>query len=203
MSTYYSFYLFAKKDVTKGFTSDNFIYCGPYNQKGIPVPINEISGNNDGGIIRNLSIYLNEDTTAVQNTFKILQKKLEMKDSIFKRGAYYLALEDLWDIKDVTYKQGYVHKSIMRDIEINQYDIDLNELLLSDDDNILCSSEYSQLSPQEKKNYIFHTWKNESDEMNLKNSLLAVAHAWFSANIEYYKEFKGIDYQNLYFVIPC
>lgn len=203
MSTYYSFYLFAKKDATKGFTSDNFIYCGPYNQKGIPIPINEIFGNSDGEIVRNLSIYLNEDTKVVQDTFKILQKKLEMKDSIFKRGAYYLALEDLWDIKDVIYKQAYVHKSIIRDIEINQYEVNFDELLLLDNDDILCLSEYNQLSNKEKKNYIFYTWKNESDEMNLKNSLLAVAQAWFSANIEYCEEFKGIDCQNLYFVIPC
>lgn len=202
MSTYYSFYLFAKKDAIKGFTSDNFIYCGPYNQKGIPVPINEVSGSNDGGIVRNLSIYLNEDTDAVQDTFKILQKKL-IKNSSFKNGIYYLALEDLLDIKDVTYKQAYIHKYIMRDIEINQYDIDLNELLLSNDDDILCPSEYNQLSNKEKKNYIFYTWKNENDEMKLKNTLLTVTQAWFSANIEYYKEFKGIEYQNLYFVIPC
>lgn len=202
MSTHYSFYLFAKRDKNRGFLQDNFIYCGPYDKEGIPAALNGVSSH-QSFIIRSLAFYLDEDSEVTQNVFKCLGIKLQ-NANIFKKGAYYVALEDLTDIKDTSHKQAYVHKNIIRDMEINHLDFDLTEMMYSHqgEDDIICESEYAQLSQEEKKNYIFHHWVDEDDETRLKDSFQASALGWFHENIAYCKEFEGIDYENLYFVIP-
>lgn len=197
MSTYYRFYLYAKKN-------KDYIYCGPYNKNGKPLPICGVSGGFSGNILGDYALSRNEDDEIAKKILTELGYSLN-KDDYWKSFIYLLNFEDVVSIKDDSLKKAYIHKSIMRDLEIENADYDLTSLMENecDSDMFICQSEYAQLPNENRKDYIYHQWIDaDNDLANIRNTLVTIVRAWFLENVDLYNEFEGIDINNLILVVP-
>ena len=187
MSTYYDFYIFKKTH-----DENKLEYIGPYTKDGKIASIlcrsqsymNDILEESD-------SQQIDED---VFSEYGLDEYFPINKDDLFKRTGYLIPMKNLPNIKDTTYRKGYVHHHIIRDIEVGHHDIDLNEIYYEDYDDrpsIISTTEYMNLDKEEKKKYLFYQWKNDESASYLRDILVNIIQEWVDIH-HYLVEYEDI-----------
>ena len=190
LSTYYDYYVFIKKD-------NEFKYAGYYDISGKPLPIYYHSRSSSFGFLDNGRYVDDLDKYGIH-----LPNEGDEEDEA--RFGYVFQLPDIEAIPDRTHKEAYIYKTLKRDMEINQFEYDVEEYLENDEESVdghslvICKSEFDRLSIEEKKKYFYYKWIDYEDMSYHRNILYTIINNWI--NIRQFKEFKDVDEKDIYVI---
>ena len=189
MSTYYNFYMFMKRKDKK------LTYCGPYLKNEKIASIFEMCG--DEHRLLDNAWQINEEQFEdydIHHYFKVTH------DKYFKNNVYMLYMDDLKNMSEDYYIQAYVHKHLMRQIELEKSDLNIGDYIYNGD-LVISPTEYYQLDNNKKKEYVLYTYKNY-DSINFKiHQLMTIIRNWYYTHVEYNSEFDNYTFDDIVIVI--
>lgn len=146
--------------------------------------------------------------TALTNKFydKNFFKKHSLDDFVtekLKGKSFWGCCRHIFDVKDIMnlnsdyIRTGYVHKDIIRSIEISHNNLNISDYW----DDVLSLSEYALLSDARKEQYIYKSWADNESEEYTFHALQTILLEWFETIGMNPNMPKDMSLDDLFFVV--